>query len=149
MANVIATYTTGQGRIINLTALTASGVGSTGATSNAGAVKVDLGGAPLPRFVVRAGVVTNATAPGASRSVTVFWAGDNVEYDTGSVAVASLYETAGETSLQVPLANTANNTKVGLSAPQDARGRWLYVWYDITALDAGATLTISVSIYAA
>jgi len=128
--------------------ITAALVGTTSATSDAGCVRVDLGAKVMaPRFTLQVKVTNNGTAPGASRNVTLF-------YGFSSEALADLSATGtplefaanGETSLAVALRNSANAIHRHTTALVEPRARYLYVWYDITLLDASAKVTIAIDI---
>lgn len=127
--------------------LTASGVGSTGATSDAGCVRVDLGEKVLaPRFSLAVKVTNSATAPGTSKSVTIFYAWSPELLTNLTSTGAPLELSGGELSLATTLRNTGAAVTRNMSANLEVRARYLYVWYDISALDVSATVSISVQL---
>lgn len=131
---------------INL--ITASAVGSTSTTSNAGCVKLELSNKQaVPRFTLQAKVTNSATAPGATKTVTVYYAfsGDDIT-DVSATGAPLQFEGNAETALAVALQNTVSVVQRHITAPIEIRGRYLYVWYDITALGTGATVSITVDI---
>lgn len=128
--------------------LTATTVGDTSAVANAGCVQIDLGSKQVvPRFSLQVKVTNNATAPGTGDSVTIFYAqsAENITDLTATGAPLS-FEGNGETSLAVALQNTISAVHRHITAPIDVRARYLYVWYDITALAISAKVTISVEL---
>ncbi len=128
--------------------ITAALVGSTGATSDAGCARFDLGSKVMaPKFTLQVKVTNNATAPGASRIATLFYAFSSEAITDLSATGAPLeFAANGETSLAVALRNSANAVHRHHTAQIDPRARYLYVWYDITTLDASAKVTIAVDI---
>lgn len=83
-------------------------------------------------------VVTNATAPGVSRSVTMRW---QFSPDSG---VTNTAQFRSSSSLTCSLLNSANGTqRFHVADRVFPLARYLYVWFDYPALDSGAQLTIS------
>jgi hypothetical protein len=128
--------------------IAAAGVGSIGATSDAGCVVVDLGTKnAVPKFALQAKVTNNATAPGASRVVTVTYAFSSESIaDLTATGAPLQFAGNGEATLAVALRNTANAIQRHTTNPLDPKSRYLYVWYDITILDASATVTVAVDL---
>jgi hypothetical protein len=83
-------------------------------------------------------VVNSAVAPGASRSVQVQWAFENVA-GLNTPSQFSTFE-----SRVIPIINLTN--VVARNPPMEriqVFGRYLYIWLVWSALDAGATLTVT------
>ena len=107
---------------------------------------VDLSGtgsvqyASRDKVSVEVEVVNNSTAPGASRTVTVY-------YGFASVGTYTAAQMGNNASNQVlSLANSASVTRVYTLPVVYSSGRYLYLWLDHTARDAGSTLAITVRV---
>lgn len=93
--------------------------------------------APIPEEVAIAiKIVTNGTAPGSGKTVTV-------HYALATQAGLSVAQLAECDSTQVlALANAANTTRVYTLPVIVVGQRFLYVWFDNDALAGGAALTV-------
>lgn len=132
-----------------LNLITVAAAGSTGATTDAGCVRLDLlTTKPLvPGFTLHAKVTTNATAPGASKNLTLHYA-FSPELITDLTATGAPLQFAGngEATSVVTLRDAATAIHRQSTAVLETRARFLYVWYDISALAASAALAVQVDI---
>lgn len=92
------------------------------------------------KLAVEVSILTNATAPGANRTVTVYYAFAH----TGAFTAAQMATAASNQVLAV--ANTASVTRVYTLPVVYISGRYLYLWLDHTARDASSTLTLTVKV---
>jgi hypothetical protein len=90
------------------------------------------------RVAVEVEVVTNGTAPGASRTLTVY-------YGLSARSSLTAAEMATAASNQVnDLPNAANTTRIYTLPVVYISGRYLYLWFDHTARDASSELTVTI-----
>lgn len=121
-------------------------VTSVDATTGASLQVVDVGGyiagitKQPDKLAVEVSVLTNATAPGANRTVTVYYA-------FADVATLTAAQAATASSNQVlAIANSITTTRVYTLPVIYISGRYLYLWLDHTARDAGSTLALTVKV---
>jgi hypothetical protein len=81
-------------------------------------------------------VRTGGTAPGTSRTVTAYYAFASI----GTYTAAEMSTAAASQSLA--LVNSANTTRVYTLPVVYLGARYLYVWFDHSALDASASFTL-------
>lgn len=92
------------------------------------------------KVAVEVEVLTNATAPGSSRTLTVYYA-------LAGKAGLTAAELATAASNQVCDLPNASATKRVYTLPVVyISGRYLYLYFDHTARDAGSTLTVTLRI---
>jgi hypothetical protein len=89
------------------------------------------------KVAVEVKVVTNGTAPGASRTLTVYYA---FAGDSGLTA-AQLATAASNQVLD--LANASSTTRIYTLPVVYLSGKYLYLWNDHTARDASSALTVT------
>jgi hypothetical protein len=132
---------------VSLISVTGAGAAAT-IVPNAGCVRYDLAVQPvIPRFALHAKVTNDETAPGASDTVIVYYAFSNdVITDLAATGAPTQFEGNGETGLTVALQNAIAAVQRHATGILEARGRYLYVWYDITALAADASVSIAVDL---
>lgn len=92
------------------------------------------------KLAVEVTILTNATAPGADRTVTVYYAFANA----GAYTAAQMATAASNQILAV--ANATTTTRVYTLPVVYISGRYLYLWLDHTARDASSTLTLTVKV---
>lgn len=85
-------------------------------------------------------VLTNGTAPGSTKNLTIYSAFSS----SGSKQPAELATAAD--SLVCVLANAANVRRVYMMPVYYISARYLYVWFDHDALSNGATLDLTLRI---
>lgn len=82
-------------------------------------------------------VLTGATAPGASRNITVYFGFSNLSTYSATEMATSVE------NLEIDLVNSASTKQVFSLPVVFVGGRYLYVWFDHSARDAGSTLTLT------
>lgn len=92
------------------------------------------------KLAVEVSILTNATAPGANRTVTVYYAFAHA----GALTAAQMATAASNQVLAV--ANSTEVTRVYTLPVVYISGRYLYLWLDHTARDASSTLTLTVKV---
>lgn len=92
------------------------------------------------KLAVEVSILTNATAPGANRTVTVYYAFAT----TGALTAAQMATASSNQVLAV--ANATTTTRVYTLPVVYISGRYLYLWLDHTARDASSTLTLTVKV---
>ena len=103
------------------------GIGATGYTSK-------------DKLAVEVSILTNDTAPGANRTVTVYYA-----FATADALTAAQMATAASNQV-LAVANSTEVTRVYTLPVVYISGRYLYLWLDHTARDASSTLTLTVRV---
>lgn len=107
--------------------------------TGAGLRMIDLfGRAPLPeQAAIELRLVTNGTAPGATKNITAHYALSN----TPNLTVAQLGDADSEQTWELP--NNANVERIYTLPIVYVGQRYLYIWFDHDALTGGAALTVS------
>lgn len=125
-----------------------------GAKTDASIVSIDLRpiasapeqGCPLDMFLVSMKTVGNATAPGASRTVTpnIYWSGEELA-DASTAPTVLADRKIALTAKTLP--NSASATRQWeCSSPSLLRAPFLYVSLDHTTVDANCEILVDVSI---
>lgn len=118
-------------------------------TSDAGCVMLDLAEQPITsRFALHIKTTGDATtAVGSSKTVKLYYAfSDESIANLTSTGAPLQFASNGESSLTVALRNATSAVDRNATAILEARGRYLYVWYDVDALTAGSTVAVVISI---
>lgn len=92
------------------------------------------------KLAIEVAIETNATAPGASRTVTVYY-GFAIY---GGYTAAEMATAASNQVLAV--ANTASVKRVYTLPVVYISGRYLYLWLDHSARDASSALTLTIRV---
>lgn len=92
------------------------------------------------KIAVEISILNNATAPGAARTVTAYYALASV----GTYTAAQMATAASSQVMAVE--NTASVTRVYTLPVIYMSGRYLYLWFDHTARDSGSVLTLTIRV---